>query len=553
MKKYHIPFLLFTLVFFTNCSSTKKSQPINNQTKTPFVWEAASVYFLLTDRFNNGDDTNDLNFNRNKTAGKLRGFEGGDIIGISKKIDEGYFDKLGINAIWFTPIVEQIHDAVDEGTGLSYGFHGYWARDWTALDPNFGTKDDLAALIQKAHAHGIRIIMDGVINHTGPVTAEDTIWPSDWVRTGPQCDYKSFETTTVCTLVKNLPDIKTESSQEVALPAFLIEKWKKEGRYEKEVASLEAFFKRTGYPRTPKNYIIKWLTDYIADYGIDGYRADTVKHTNESVWADFKTQCDYAFATWKKNNPTKVLDNNPFYTIAEVYNYNISSGQYFDFGDKKVNYYENGFNNMINFEFKWDAKKDYEYLFSKYSKILNGELKNYSVLNYLSSHDDGGPFDAARTNNKETATKLLLSPGLAQIYYGDESARSLIVAGTQGDATLRSLMNWEDIKSNPETQKALLHWQKLGQFRKNHPAIGAGIHQKISSQPYVFSRTYTTNTYTDQVVIGLDLTIGKKELSVGTIFTNGTKVKDAYSGKETTVVNGKVSFDSEFDIVLLEK
>jgi alpha-amylase len=59
------------------------------------------------------------------------------------KIDEGYFDKLGINAIWFTPIVEQIHDGVDEGTGLSYGFHGYWARDWTNLDPNFGTKEDL--------------------------------------------------------------------------------------------------------------------------------------------------------------------------------------------------------------------------------------------------------------------------------------------------------------------------------------------------------------------------------------------------------------------------
>jgi maltooligosyltrehalose synthase len=65
-----------------------------------------------------------------------------------KKKDEGYFDKLGINAIWVTPIVEQIHDAVDEGTGLSYGFHGYWTRDWTALDPNFGTKD-LANLVQK--------------------------------------------------------------------------------------------------------------------------------------------------------------------------------------------------------------------------------------------------------------------------------------------------------------------------------------------------------------------------------------------------------------------
>jgi alpha-amylase len=551
MKKISAFFLLLTMVFFVSCSGTKTIT--NKKTKTPFVWEAASVYFLMTDRFNNGDPSNDLNFDRNKTAGKLRGFEGGDIKGISKKIDEGYFDKLGINAIWFTPIVEQIHDAVDEGTGLSYAFHGYWARDWTALDPNFGTKEDLAALVKKAHSLGIRIILDGVINQTGPVTTVDTVWPSDWVRTGPQCDYKSFETTTACTLVKNLPDIKTESTQEVALPPFLIKKWKSEGRYEKEVASLDAFFKRTGYARTPKNYIIKWLTDYITEYGIDGYRADTVKHTEASVWADFKTQCDYAFATWKKNNPTQVLDNTPFYTIAEVYNYNISAGKYFDFGDKKVNYYDNGFNNMINFEFKWDAKKDYEFIFSKYSKILNGELKGSSVLNYLSSHDDGGPFDATRTKNKETATKLLLSPGLAQVFYGDESARSLIVEGTEGDATLRSFMNWEDIQSNPSTQKALLHWQKLGQFRRDHPSIGAGVHQEITSQPHTFSRTLSKGSFADQVVIGLDLPIGKKELSVGNIFAEGTKLKDTYSGKETTVSNGKISIDTAFDIVLLEK
>jgi len=61
----------------------------------------------------------------------------------------------------------------------------------------------------------------------------------------------------------------------------------------------------------------------------------------------------------------------------------------------------------------------------------------------------------------------LLSPGISQTYYGDETGRSLVVEGTQGDATLRSFMNWEDVKSNPETQKTLLHWQKLGQFRKN--------------------------------------------------------------------------------------
>ena len=551
MRKNLIYTLISLSIVLSSCSSTKNIS-MKETNKAPFIWEGANLYFLMTDRFNNGDPSKDINFNRNKTTGKLRGFEGGDIKGIIQKIDDGYFEQLGINVIWLTPIVEQIHDGVDEGTGLSYGFHGYWARDWSALDPNFGTKKDLAELVEKAHAKGIRIMLDGVINHTGPVTEMDPVWPNDWVRTGPTCTYNNFENTTICTLVKNLPDIKTESTQEVEIPAFLAEKWKSEGRYDSEMASLDAFFKRTGYPRTPKYYIIKWLTDYISEFGIDGYRADTVKHTEEGVWGDFKTQCDYAFATWKKNNPSKVLDNNPFYTIAEVYNYGISTGKWFDFGDRKVNYYENGFNNMINFEFKWDAQKDYESIFSKYSSKLNNELKGFSVLNYLSSHDDGGPFDAKRVKSIESGTKLLLSPGISQVYYGDESARSLVIEGTQGDATLRSFMNWDAIKTNPETQKILLHWQKLGQFRRNHPAIGAGFHSEISNQPYTFSRSYSKDGFIDKVIIGLDLPTGKKELAVDSIFSNGTKLRDTYSGKEVVVTNGKVTVDSEFTFVLLE-
>ncbi len=557
MKKIALLFLIPLLLNSTvSIAQTQKKQKAKKQMqqKAPFIWEGANLYFMMTDRFLNGNANKEVFFNRTRTTGMLRGFEGGNIKGIIQKIDEGYFDKLGVNAIWFTPIVEQIHDGVDEGTGLTYGFHGYWARDWTAIDPNFGTKKDLAELVAKAHAKGIRIVLDGVVNHTGPVTDVDTVWPNDWVRTGPQCDYKNYQNTTACTLVKNLPDVLTESNENVTLPTLLIEKWKKEGRYEKEVASLDSFFKRTGYPRAPKYYIIKWLTDYILEFGIDGYRGDTVKHVDESVWTDFKTQCDYAFATWKKNNPIKVLDNSPFYTIGEVYNYSISNGQDFDFGDRKVNYFTHGFNNLINFEFKWNAaQKSYEELFSMYSNKLNKELKGFSVLNYISSHDDGQPFDATRTKSIESGTKLLLTPGISQIYYGDETGRSLVVPGTEGDATLRSFMNWNDVNSNPETQKTLLHWQKLGQFRKNHPAVGAGIHREISNKPYVFSRTYSKGKYTDQVVIGLELNKGKKEIPVGTIFKNGSKVKDTYSGKTAIVSKGKVTIDSDFDIVLIEK
>ena len=553
MKKL-ILLSILTCGSFTNSQAQTTTKTMPKTTKTPFVWEGANLYFLLVDRFKNGNPAKEIFFNRNKPTGKIRGFEGGNIRGIIQKIDDNYFTNLGINVIWLTPIVEQIHDGVDEGTGVTYGFHGYWTRDWSAIDPNFGNKKDLANMVAKAHAKGIRVMLDAVINHTGPVTEIDTVWPESWVRTGPQCKYDNYENTTSCTLVANLPDIKTETITEVTLPPFLIEKWKKEGRYDKEIASLDAFFKRTKYPKLPKYYIMKWLTDYIVEFGIDGYRCDTVKHTEEIVWLDFKTQCEYAFQLWKKKNPTKVLDNNKFYSVAEVYNYGISTGQNFNFPDKKVNYYENGFDNMINFEFKWDAKGSYESIFSKYSDKLNGNLKGFSVLNYVSSHDDGSPFDAKREKAIEAGTKLLLSPGIAQVYYGDETARSLVIEGTVGDATLRSNMNWKDIDTNPDVQKTLQHWQKLGQFRKNHPAIGAGIHKQISTDSsYVFGRIFTKEKFNDTVVVGLDLPIGKKEINVDNLFANGTKLKDAYSGKTGIVANGKVAIDSNFGIVLLEK
>lgn len=521
--------------------------------KTPFVWEAANLYFLMTDRFHNGDRSNDVNFGRDAATGKLRGFEGGDLKGITQKIREGYFDRLGINAIWMTPIVEQIHGGTDEGQGLTYGFHGYWTKDWTRIDPNFGTEEDLRQLVAVAHKHGIRIVLDAVINHTGPVTTEDPVWPSEWVRTGPQCDYKSYESTTACTLVKNLPDILTESDDAVALPPFLVEKWKREGRLETELLELDAFFERTGYPRAPRYYIIKWLTDYVREFGIDGYRADTVKHTDPGVWLEFSAQCQYAFDQWKRENPRKKLDDTPFFTVAEVYGYGISSGPGYDFGDRRVNYFDNGFGSMINFEFRWDADKDYRFLFEKYSEKLNGVLKGHTVLNYTASHDDGNPFDAPRAKPFETATKLLLSPGMAQVYYGDESARPLAIAGAQGDANLRSPMNWDDIRQNPDTQKILAHWQRIGRFRRNHPAVGAGAHTTLAAAPYVCGRTFGKGKFSDSVVIAPDMPAGPKTIPVTGFFADGTKLRDAYSGKRAKVSGGNVTLDTPGTVVLLER
>jgi alpha-amylase len=114
-----------------------------------------------------------------------------------------------VHAVWLTPFVEQIHGSVDEGTGKTYGYHGYWTRDWTAVDPALGTEDDLRALVDAAHRHGIRVLMDAVINHTGPVTPQDPPWPADWVRTDPTCSYRDYTTTVECTWSR-LPDILTD-------------------------------------------------------------------------------------------------------------------------------------------------------------------------------------------------------------------------------------------------------------------------------------------------------------------------------------------------------
>lgn len=547
---------LVILLSLNSCQSRKPSE--QKQKDVPFMWENANVYFLLTDRFNNGNPANDVNFERTEEAALLRGFEGGDFKGITQKINDGYFTDLGITALWFSPVVEQIHGAVDEGTGLTYGFHGYWAKDWTAFEPNFGTEEEFAELVEAAHAKGIRILMDVVINHTGPVTEKDPVWPADWVRSSPPCQYRDYATTINCTLVENLPDVLTGSEEEVELPAHLLEKWEAEGRLEKEVNELDAFFAATGYPRTPRYYIIKWLTDYIRKYGIDGYRLDTVKHTEEDVWSDLWKEAVQAFKEWKNAHQDKVLDDNEFFMVGEVYGYGISGNRLYNFGDKQVDYFNFGMKSLINFDFKGDANKSYEELFSLYSEKLNGPLKGLSVMNYVTSHDDGHPFDKERLRAMEAGTRLLLCPGSSQVYYGDETARNLTIEGASGDATLRSFMNWQDIQTNASVnngsvQGLLMHYQKLGKFRSAHPSVGAGIHTMIQESPYYFKREFSTENYSDKVVVGLDLPAGLKEIPLKGIFEDGVMLTDAYSGQVVKVKDGNASIDTNFSIVLLSE
>jgi len=514
-------------------------------------WNGTTVYFLLTDRFQNGDSSNDDALGRARDGAVLRSFQGGDFAGVLQRLEEGYFDSLGVGAIWLTPFVEQIHGSVDEGTGKTYGFHGYWTRDWTAVEPALGTEDDLRALVDAAHAHGVRVLMDAVLNHTGPVTPDDPKWPDDWVRTGPRCSYHDYATTVTCTLVENLPDIRTESDDSVDLPPALMEKWEREGRLDREVSELAAFFARTGHPRAPRYYVIKWLTDWVRELGFDGYRMDTAKHFEETVSAELKREAELAFADWKAAHPDQVLDDLPFYMMGEVYGYDPSHGRTFEFGDRSVDFFDFGYDGLINFAFKRDAAGPLDDLFTRYSAALHDALRGVAILNYVSSHDDGSPYDLDRRDPFGAGTRLLLAPGGAQIYYGDELARPLRVTGAQGDANLRSMMNWGDLSRRDSTAALLEHWRKLGRFRREHPAVGAGVHRQLQAAPYIFSRTLEAGGLVDRVLVAMSQGEGAKTIPVFDVFPEGTELLDAYSGAIGRVAGGNIALSSGHGLVLL--
>ena len=522
-------------------------------------WRNAIVYFLMTDRFANGDPSNDESVGRKKDADPLRGFEGGDLQGVTARLREGYFEALGVDAIWTTPVIENVRGFVEEGDyGKTYAYHGYWPLDWTSVDPNLGDEADFAEMVATAHERGIRIIVDVIVNHAGAPTATDPVWPESWVRRGPACTYKSYAESVPCELSFTLQDVKTESDAPASLPDFLIAKWKAEGRLDQELAELDAFFARTGYPRAPKYYIVKWLTDWVRDYGVDGFRVDTAKHVDPDIWRAVKTEAEIALEEWRAKNPRRITPDRDFYMVGEVFNYGligfsqaVDGGRAYDYGDRQIDFYDYGFDALINMGFPTQAKMPARDLFAALaSEFETGPFRGVGTLNYVTSHDDMNPFDPDRTRTFESAAKLMLAPGAAQIFYGDEVARDLTIEATRGDATLRSNFDWT--AAQQATGSALLaHWRKLGRFRKAHPAIGAGQHRELSAEPYVFSRILDSGAK-DRVVVAFDVKPRNSySLPVQGVFADGDIVVDGYGGAKAVVRKGRVRIKAGGPVILL--
>lgn len=464
----------------------------------PFNWHNATVYFVLTDRFANGNPDNDGSYGRHRDGMQDIGtFHGGDLAGLTGKLD--YLRQLGVNVLWISSPLEQIHGWVGGGTKGDfphYAYHGYYPMDWTKLDANMGTEADLRKLVDEAHRRGIRILFDVVMNHAGYATLADMQefqfgalyvtgaekekilgarwtdwtpgpgqtwhsfndyinfsdksgwaqwWGKHWIRTDIG-DYDSPGFDDITMSLSFLPDLKTESTEASGLPVFYQHKPDTRAR------DIPGF--------TPRDYLTRWLSQWIRDYGIDGFRIDTAKHVELPAWQQLKDQSQQALAAWKKANPGKSPDEGPFWMTGEAWGHGVM----------KSAYYQNGFDAMINFDYQEQAAKaagclaDIDPVWQQMAE----KLQDFNVLSYLSSHDTR----LFRESDSSAAELLLLAPGAVQIFYGDESARPEGPGGSDPLQGTRSDMNWQDVTGKDAARVA--HWQVLGQFRTRHPAIGAG-------------------------------------------------------------------------------
>ena len=566
-------------------SAVSAAEPNEN-----FSWDNASVYFLLTDRFKNGNTSNDHSYGRGKdNSGNVvsgidtRGtFHGGDFAGVTQAIEEGYFTNLGVNALWISAPYEQLHGYVvgdDSSSSFAhYSYHGYYVLDYTQTDANFGTAQEFETLVDTAHKNGLRVIIDVVMNHSGYNSIYDmneygfgtvksgwensyfshqTInnktyhsfidydsnasdwakwWGADWIRCGI-VGYTAGGGDNYTMSLAGLPDFKTESTATVGIPAILQTKWTQEGRLSQETNELNSYFSKTGKSRTVTNTISYWLSTWVRDYGVDGFRCDTAKHVEFASWKALKDTCVDALKEWRANNPDK-----PGADWDEDF---WMTGEHWDHGVNKDEYYtQGGFDSMINFSTQGGglvAQGSVKNTYNGFANSINTD-DSFNVLSYLSSHDS----TLARGNLIPTGSAFLLLPGGVQIFYGDETNRPY-VSGIPNDGnggaghSLRSDMNWDSID-----ESVLSHWQKVGTFRNNHIAVGAGANTDLTTTSgYAFSRTYSKNGVTDKVAACIYAGSNSNvTIDVSSLWADGQNLVNAYDQSSAVVTNGKVTFNS---------
>ncbi|MFC5175965.1 alpha-amylase family glycosyl hydrolase [Nocardioides taihuensis] len=431
-----------------------------------------SFYFVMGDRFANGDTGNDdggiaddpdTDYPDSGFDPTAKGFyNGGDLQGLTEQLD--YIEGLGTDAIWLTPIFE--NKAVQAEDGPSAGYHGYWITDFTQVDPHLGTNADLTDLAQAAHARGIKVFFDIITNHTADVIGYDEGARTAYVskdrepyrtasgRVFDDRDYAGTDSFPPLDPDTSFPyhPVLDPGEQDLKVPAWLNDPRNYHNRgnttFTGEDSQYGDFFGLddlfTEKPEVRDGMLDIYRT-WVKDFGIDGFRIDTMKHVDDAFWQAFGPGLlDYARSHGKPD----------FFMFGEV----ALDGQ--DAAAKSFTSHYTTHDDMkavLDFPFQWAARdfaskggsaESLGRFFRDDDWYTDGDSNAQELPTFLGNHDMGrfGYF-VGKDNDGASGDELLqrdllghelmyFSRGNPVVYYGDEQG----FTGTGGDQLARQTM-----------------------------------------------------------------------------------------------------------------
>lgn len=463
-----------------------------------FDWDEAVIYFAVTDRFFDGNAANNNAYGVNDyNTGDKGGssYHGGDFAGLTAKLD--YLKELGVNTIWITPIVENITEDQHDGTNdfATYGYHGYWASDFTQLNKHLGTKEEFQALLNAAHSRNMKIMVDVVLNHAGygtedyfnSILTDESGNPVSMVRG----DDNTVSGDDKLDALSGLPDFATEN------PAV-------------------------------RNQLVQWQTQWMDEFDIDYYRVDTVKHVDNTTWAAFK------------NSLTKV---NPDFKMIGEY---AGAGYANTAGELGTGTMDS----LLDFDFNGWAEDFVTGNISGIEQNLqrrNGAINNTATMgSFLSSHDEDTlqallvkeknvSAEEAYNLAKVAATLQITAKGQPVIYYGEEIGQA--GANDWPFQTNRRDFDWAELAKQQNDETSMYHHYKtmLG-IRNDYSALFAKgsrttVAQSDAEGYEVISRSYGGDT----LYVGMNIKGAAKSVTIPVDAEPNTVMVNLYDKTPYTV------------------
>jgi len=451
---------------------------VAGEDNTPFSWHDGIIYAIMIDRFFDGDPKNSTPVEHPELSPKAN-YQGGDLDGIIQKIREGYFDSLGVNALWISPVNDNTDRAFQEWPEphrYYTGYHGYWPIDAERVEERFGNMQTVQSLVTEAHQRGIKILLDFVSNH---VHEEHPFFTEhrDWFGT------------------LDLPDGRKN-----------IRLWDEQ----RLTTWFEPFMPSFDYEASSQ--VLEVMTDnavwWLKTTGADGFRHDAVKHVPNSFWRLLTQKIKKEFGTI----------SGKMYQIGETFgSYELISS-----------YVNNGqLDAQFNFNLYYTARStflnegdSFEIIADEMQKTFHVYGLNHLMGNLMDSHDqvrymafaDGDIFlDTPNTgeigwNNppeidhpesyekaKLFLTYILTIPGVPIIYYGDEIGMT-----GAADPDNRRMMRFGDEVSSIEKQM-FEDVSQLIHLRRNHSALRYGDFQTLLADESCFA--YLRSDFNERILV----------------------------------------------------